>query len=299
VFALFAALPALAQQDLSLCKGGFSNDDLRVRVESAANAVVTGETEVARRLVKRTQDQLPCLEVLVARAPLAELAWLQAWLSYLDQDESRAARWARLGMVASGDALPAFVPPEHPFREFAATEPGTPTRVGDGRVVPPRGGGLFLDGEFLPLASGWVDTPGLLQVADEFGRVVSTSWVEGNTFPDELVGEPGPEARSPRWWTGTPADAVELASARGSSRVSVGRLLASGGLALAAGGLYGVAAASTAGLENATTEQELAGARSRVNVLAFGSGVLAASALGVGATVWLHDGAGFGLSFRF
>ncbi len=296
---LVVAPLAAAQQDLTLCKAGFSNDDLRVRVESASNAVVTGENEVARRLVKRTQDQLPCLETIVSRPLLGELAWLQAWLSYADQDEARSQRWAQLGQWSRGEGLPEFVPPTHPFVAFVAEHVTPPSPVGDGRPVPPRGGGLFLNGDFLPVARGWADTPGFFQAADETGRVVASSWIEAAAFPEEFVDPPGSAARPPRWWTGEPAPTLAAPAPVRGGGAPVGRLLASGGLALAAGGAYGLAVASTGGLSSADDEVALAGARTRVNVLAMSSAVLAASALGVGATVWLDDGPGLGLAFRF
>jgi hypothetical protein len=297
---IFAAAAAAAPD----CRTPFTNEDLRIRIEAASNAVVTSETEIARKLVARTSDDLGCLEGVVARAPLGELAWLRAWLAWHPaaggaRDEGAAAGWVRLARAVGGDEVPDFVPAQHPFRAVASEPAASPE--GAGRPLAPKGGAVFLDGAFLAVAQGHPGAPGLLQVADETGRVTRTEWLADGVLPAELVGPPGGALKPPRWWTGAPPEgAVAVAEPRGGgASLPLGRVLAAGGLALAAGGAYGLAAASQGGLDAATSEAELAGARTRVNVLAVGSAALAAGAVGVGVTVWLADGGGVGLSLPF
>ena len=73
-----------------------------------------------------------------------------------------------------------------------------------------------------------------------------------------------------------------------------------GGLAVIAGSLYTVGGLSRGGLSNATSTDELAAARSKVNILAMSAGVAAAGAVGIGVTAFVGaDGGHVGLNFRF
>ena len=56
-----------------------------------------------------------------------------------------------------------------------------------------------------------------------------------------------------------------------------------------AGSLYAIAGLSGKGLENATSEDELVSARSRVNGLAFGAGLAGVAAVGLAGTSFLVD----------
>lgn len=288
-------------QDAAPCKAGFTNSELAERVDSAANAVIISETEIARRVVARTSDDLACLATVVAPRPLADLGWLQAWLAFQSGDEAAARRWVRMAKATGGDEVPDFVPETHPFRAVV-TEAVLPATA-SGRPLPPKGGGIFLDGVFLATMTAPADTPGFLQVADEGGRVVSGQWIDGATFPPELVGPPGGEAKAPKWWTGTasvaPVPIVAGARSGGGGGVPIVRVLATAGLAVVAGGMYGLAEASKGGLADATSEGELAGARTRVNTFAVGSAVVAAGAVGAGVTLFLGDAPGVGLAVRF
>lgn len=291
---------ALAQQDAALCKGGFSDQDLAVRLESIDTAIVTAETAVARRLVDKTVKQLGCLERVIASQQLAELGYQLALLAYQDQDETAALRWVRMARQAAPQSeWPAWLSDSHPLRQLHADAGPPSPSAGAGRVVPPKGGGLFVDGSFADEVSGFEEVPAFLQVADVTGTVIQSQWIEADQFPADWIGSPGAPPPPPRWWTDEGFDATR-ARRSPNDRAPVIPIVATTGLALTSGTLYLLSALSVSGLEQATTENELAGARTRTNSLAMGSLVAGVGAVGAGVTVVLaSDGGGLGFGFRF
>lgn len=108
----------------------------------------------------------------------------------------------------------------------------------------------------------------------------------GRPVPPELVGTPLPVDPPPR-----PADR------RGPS---TGRILAGAGLAAVGGTLYGLGYLSRDALGQATNEDELVRARTRVNMLVVGGGAVALAGVGLGVTGFVaQDGGGLTLSGRF
>ncbi|MCA9492356.1 MAG: hypothetical protein KC621_20625 [Myxococcales bacterium] len=300
VFVASLTTSAWAQQDAALCKGGFSEQDLGVRLESIDTAIVTAETAVARRLADKTVKQLGCLERVIGAEHLATLGFQLALLAYQDQDETAALRWVRMARQASPESdWPTWLSPAHPLRQLHADAGPPSPSAGAGRMVPPKGGGLFVDGSFADEVSGFEDVPAFLQVADVTGTVIQSQWVEADQFPADWVGSPGAPPSAPRWWTEDGFDPTKARRAP-NDRAPIVPIVATTGLALTSGTLYLLSALSVSGLEQATTESELAGARTRTNTLAMGSLVTGVGAVGAGVTVVLAaDGGGLGFGFRF
>jgi hypothetical protein len=85
----------------------------------------------------------------------------------------------------------------------------------------------------------------------------------------------------------------------GGGGVRLPQLLAGGGLGVVAGSLYTVGFVMRGGLGEATTEDELIAARSRVNLMAIGAGVAAVAGVGVGVTAFVSaDGGGLGWTIQ-
>lgn len=297
MIALLALATASAQEDASLCKGGFTDVDWRVRLKSAEDALGSLEVEVARRLLERTREQMVCLDHVADPALLAELARDLAWLAFVDQDEAGAVRWLLLARGTAPGAMPEAFP--EGLRALDADTPDAPIVGTEDRLVPPKGGALFLDGKLLLEPRAAAEVPGLLQVADGDGEIVSTAWIDSGVLPPEWLGAPGPPPKTPRWYeAGASSETVTVE--RANTGPAVLPLVASGGLAVLAGTFYALGAASTGGLERAGTEDQLAAARSRTNLLAMGSMALGAGAVGVGVTAFVVSGdASVRISFRF
>lgn len=288
--------PAWAQQDAALCKGGFTNVDWTVRLQSAEDAFASFEVEVARRLLDKTRAQVVCLEHVADPALVARLAQDLAWLAFFDQDEIAAQRWILMARFTDpGLALPESIPPDHPLRELAAGLDDPAKVVADGRALPPKGGGLFLDGRLVGVPEAWPEVPGLLQVADGEGRIVDTRWIDGAQLPEEYLGPDGPPPRPPRWWDPEEAPGTMVAERAGGGP-RVGALVAGGGFAVLSGALYALGAVSTGGLDTATSEDALAAARSRTNALAMGSAAAGVGAVGLGITAFVSAD---GLTLQF
>ena len=292
--------PAFAQEDASLCKGGFTDADFTVRLESVDTAIVTAETAVARRLLDKTQRQLSCLERVIDRAHLVTFGFQLALMAYQDQDETAALRWLRMARLANPEGpWPSWLTEEHPLRELLADAGPPAPSAAAGRLLPPKGGGIFVDGSFADEVSGFQDVPAFFQVADASGTVIGSQWIEADQFPGEFVGAPGPSPTPPKWWTDQGFDETRTRKAAGE-RPPVVPIIATTGLALASGSLYLVSALSVTGLEKATTEDELAAARTFTNSMAIGSLVTGLGAVGAGVTVVLaSDGGGIGFGLRF
>ena len=290
--------PAFGQEDTSLCKEGFSDADWKVRLQSAEDALGSLEVEVARRLLDRTREQVVCLDHVADPLLVAELARGLAWLAFVDQDESGAVRWLLLSRAAAPSVpLPESFPAG--LRALDAETEAPALLASEGRLVPPKNGGIFLDGALLLEPRAAAEVPGLLQVADADGRILSTTWVDSGMVPEEWLGPAGPPPRPPKWYTdgSPPTDAVAVdRSGRGPRLVP---LATSGGLALLAGTLYGLGAAASGDLGRATTEDDLASARSRTNIFAMGAMAVGAGAVGVGVVAFVSADAIVTFSFRF
>lgn len=288
--------PAAAQVDAGLCKTGFDAADWAVRLGSVEDAFAGAEIETARGLLDNTRAQARCLERVIEPALLARTAHALSILAFFDQDETGVVRWARLALEADPNAdWPAFLPETHPLREQEVDETELVGPM-DLVLVPPAGGSVWLNGRRLDKPRARSEVPGLLQVVDGDDRVVDTAWIDGGAFPEQWLGEPGSVAVAPAPAPKEPKEPKE----KKSGGPSVGRLIAGGAIAAASGTLYAVGAAMQPGLDRAGTEAELAGARSRINLMVMGSGALAAGAVGLSASAFVStEGAGLRLSTRF
>lgn len=288
VLLLALAHPAAAQVDAGLCRAGFDAADWAVRLGTVEDALAGAELDRARELLDNTRAQARCLDRVVEPGLLARTAHALALLAFFDQDETGVLRWVRLAREADpGTGWPAFLPEGHPLRELEVDET---ERIGPELALrPPPGGSVWLNGRRLSVPEARREVPGLLQVLDGDERVVDTLWIDGGAFPEAWVGPPEAVASDP-----APAD-----RARGGGP-SVGRLVAGGVAAVASGALYAAGVAMQPGLARAGSEAELAGARSRINLMVMGSGALAAGAVGLSASAFVSaEGAGLRLSTRF
>jgi hypothetical protein len=195
----------------------------------------------AQMLLDAAGPRVPCVVQIVPTDDLAEFALRRAYAFALDLDENEAQRWAQLAFsLKPGLDWPVYVPPDHAARSLLeGMEALAPLTIEGAGLVVPQAGGAFVDGRFVEVPKAEPGVPHLLQVGDGAGTLVFSDWIDGATFPDELLG-PVPETplTLPRWYS--PDGKIKRAP-RPWTPARLHRLESSAGFALAAGALYGTA----------------------------------------------------------
>lgn len=298
---------ALAQEEV--CSGQVNLGEFAAAMDLVDAAIEQADVDEARYLLQQVHPKVPCLNEPATAVALVRYGLLRATVAFFDQDEVTATRWARFAVYADedGDPWPEDIPPTHPIREMLefALEPGEGGPPMGLEV--PKKGGMLLNGKLILQPRWYTEVPGLLQVFDKKLEPVDGAWIDGTAFPERFLRTDPSPVDPPRWWEEPLPETVavelpdgsELPTESADEGPNITRLAIGGGAAVLAGSLYLVAASSTSGLEQASSEEELAAARSRVNLLVLGSGLTGAAALGIGITAFVHDGPGVGIRGRF
>jgi hypothetical protein len=252
------------------CAAPVTTIDLQRALEDAEAAYVALD-DIALSVAGQTvQNGIPCLNEPMSRTLAASIHRFVGLQSFLDRElDDAALAYAAARSIEPAYVLPLTLVPEgHPLRDvYASVDLGRDARVS----VPEAKGRLTFDGrESDERPSTW---PTIVQVFDEQGRVLSTTYL----LPDAPMPEYTPaEGRlSP--------DTFELKFQTPPNRTL---LMSAGGAAVAAGGLYALAAVSANRYHNVDPpDANLDALRATTNgltVATWGVGVAAAT-LGVGA----------------
>jgi hypothetical protein len=229
----------------------------------------------AQMLLDAAGPRVPCVVQVVPTPDLAEFALRRAYAFALDLDENEAQRWAQLAFALQPDlGWPSYVPPDHAARALLeGIEIPKPVTVDGVGLVLPQAGGAFVDGRFVALPEAEPGVPHLLQVGDGTGTLVFSDWIDGATFPDELLG-PVPETLPtlPRWYS---PDGKVRRAPRPWTPARLHRLESSAGFAIAAGALYGTALLAREAYDERTTD----GLRYTTNGAVIASGASGSAAL--------------------
>ena len=310
---------AVAQEEV--CSGSFTNAELGAAMDIVDQQIAKADANEARFLLQQMHPKVPCLGEPASPELVARYAIQRAQVAYFDQDEATAARWLRLAEgTLDGGAFPDGYPDPHPLRDvLEAADPVELSGPGGGLLVPKKS--VFLLNGSAAVEPVWrIDIPALVQVFDNKNERVAAFWQDGSMFDPTYVDPEGGMIEAPSWWTGpvrapsgfTAAPPVGGAEPDTGSKgekepkertgdgPNLGRLALGAGTGAVAAVLYGVAAASSGGLDGAADEAALAAVRSRTNLLVVGSGVAGATALGISVTAFVSSsGTGVGLALRF
>lgn len=297
---LLLASEASAQQ---ACIEPMSRIQLGSALGEVTDALEASELIEARSQLNAIRDRLPCLEEVVDRELFALFARSNAIVYFYGQDEEQAGRWAQ----ASKLAAPALAwdeklfPPNSQVRTVLDATP-LPEVEGLGQgLAAPKGGGVFVNGQFIGRPEAWPDVPVLVQVFDRSGAPVEAFWQEGAAFPERLLTARTEELPPPSWWgTGAPSPRSndKVRQPRPGGGPPVLPIAASAGLGILSAATYALASASaTSFREEPHSSEELTALRTRTNLLVLASGASLAGAVGVGVGGVLISANG--VSFRF
>lgn len=287
---------ASAQQ---ACIQPMSRIQLGAAIGDVSDALEAAELVDARTHLTGIAERLPCLDEVVDPNLFALFARYNATVYYYGQDEDQALRWGLASRFADPDLAwdEQLFPEEHPVRRMIedAVLPASGV-MRDKGLLPPKGGGIFVNGRFAPRPEAWYEVPSLVQVFDRGRQKVDAFWIEGPSFPSQWTVMRVGDVTPPSWWDGTPAPS----SARNRpsdpvrpvkpvkpvnpdrKRAPVVPLVASLVLAGVSGGTYLLASSSEATFGDQPTGKELTAVRTRTNLLVMASGASLAGALGVG-----------------
>ncbi|MFT4623074.1 MAG: hypothetical protein ACI8PZ_001730 [Myxococcota bacterium] len=241
-----------------------------------------GEEDLHRAglLIEWTRFHLPCLTEVVHPSDLARFAQQVSFQATLDEDPEAARSWAQLAMVAAPKTpLPDWMPASHTGRvAISAVAPPQIASIDDKGVIHPRGGGVFLDGNFLRQPVAAVEVNHLVQIADRRGRITGARWQHGPSFDDAIVGPDLATVSPPNWWipptVHTRDDYVTVGAASDRRRR---RFTAAAALGGATAGLYGLSWASRAAYQGSYSD----GLYATTNGAVIASGAAGAAAVGV------------------
>lgn len=326
--------PSTAHAQQQVCSEPLTHERWRERMDEIDAAFSAFQPDQARQLLAGLREDVLCLDSIARPSHLGRFARQMALAAFFQQDEVNALRWGLLQRYAAPTLpWPADIGEGHPLRSML-TDADEPVLAGpdDAGVAHPKKGAVFMNGRVLEAPRARAEVPNLVQVADKKGVVLLTMWQDGAAFSEDVLGEPGTVAVTPRWFVPEdegavagaasslfePGDAVAdgpapVTDAKGrpvppdlvgtplpvdpppphrSSPAPTARILAGVGLAAVGGSLYGLGYLSRGGLEAATTEEELIRARSRVNLLVVGGGAMALAGMGVGVTAFVAQDGG-------
>lgn len=202
--ALLTAAAALAYEEP--CMGVFVRSELVEALDAVEAAVADGNGALAQRILDDVTEAMRCADFLVAPADLGRLARDVSVVAFYAQDYEEMIRWAHLGDATLGGAPwpERLVVPERYDVLLADLEAPELVRAEPGGVLPPKGGGVFLDGRWIDTAEAAVGSQHLVQVVDKKGVVQRTQWQDGPAFPDALVRIPT-SLEPPDWYVEPPA----------------------------------------------------------------------------------------------
>jgi hypothetical protein len=284
---LLVGTEAWAQQ---ACIDPMSRIQLGAALGEVTDALEASELVEARAQLAEISERLPCLEEVVDRALFALFARSNAIVYFYGQDEEQASRWGQASRLAMPELAwdDRLFPPDNPIRTLIETTPLPAAEGVAGGLAAPRGGGVFLNGQFAPRPEAWPDLPVLVQVFDRNQALVKGWWQDGPAFPADLLTARAEDLPPPAWWTeggpSSPPDKI-----RPPPKVPAGDgppvvpIAASLGLGLLSGASYLLAAQTASTFkEGGHTSEELTSLRTRANLLVLASGASLAGAVGVG-----------------
>jgi hypothetical protein len=249
---LLVAAPAAAQQPA--CPRTYELAQFRAYLDAVDEEYLNLDFNKAAALLDAGQPNVPCIIQVVPTEDVARYAIRRAYSLELDLDENEAQRWAALAFALDPELdWPAYVPPDHAARKMLDGRP-PPESIdieGKGFVVPP-GGGVFLDGRWLAEPRAEQGLPHLLQVGDAAGELVQSEWIDGTSFPEDLLGRPpSVPLELPRWYG---SDGRIKKAARPWSDRRLHRLESSAGFAIASGTLLASAVLARAAYDDRPTD---------------------------------------------
>jgi hypothetical protein len=272
VGALLLAPPASAQER---CPRSYELVQFRAFLDAVDEEYLNLEFNKAAMLLDAGQPNVPCILQVVPTRDIARYAIRRAYALELDLDENEAQRWAALAFALDPEIdWPTYVPPDHAARKMldGYPPPQTIELEGQGFAIP-QGGGVFLDGRWLAEPRAEQGVPHLLQVGDAAGELVQSEWIDGTSFPEELLGRPTSVALEvPRWYG---ADGRIKKAARPWSDRRLHRLESSAGFAIASGTLFASAVLARAAYDDRPTD----GLFYTVNGATIGSGAAGGTSL--------------------
>jgi hypothetical protein len=320
-----ASTPALAQDE---CLTSFSHPEWVTEMDEIDKSLATFNLDDARLQVDATWRHVGCLSAPVQPGYLARFARQRAMLAFFDQDEDNAIKWGLLAKYTAPD-MGWPVPEDHPFRQMIA-EAEDPPMGGpeNASLIIAKGNKVLLNGWPITEPKAHAEVPGLVQVVDKKGAVVSTYWQDGAAFPPDMIGPPGvvneppcfdppkaedyaaaggdqsqPSTAPALTWSGPSCGGKgpkPTGNEGGGGNISIVNLAAGAGLAVIAGTTYAIALVDKGHLGDATNPDELVKSRSGANVLSFTSAGLGAAAVGVGVTAFIMDDTpGVAFGFRW
>ena len=246
--ALTVSSPAVAQDwdDDPQCDP-LSPNDWKGVMDAVDKSLEALDIARADALLMDVYKRIPCLTEVARPGWLGRYARQQSIVAFFNQDEITSTRWGLLARVVADVPWPPDMTEGHPYRDLIE-ETELPTLAGPkGKVVlPPKKGGVFLNGVLILKPTAYPEMPGLLQIGDKTGTIIKAYWQDGAAFRPSLLTDGPKLAKAPKWWTPYPDEpAVPTDSGTG---------VADGGTTESTDGTVDAGTSDSGATETGTTE---------------------------------------------
>jgi len=190
----------------------YSLQDFRDQMAKMEKAFEDFDLNEARYQAETAEKKARCINEPVTPQDVARFARDRAQMYFFDSKTELAAEWMLVALAADGSDLPEEIGEEHPLRlvlrEVMLEERG-PVAY-DGHAVPPKKGGVLMNGRLVQEPTGYEGVKGLVQVFDKKGEYVEGFWLTGANWSGDVESQfvsadEGPY-KEPKWFDGPTHD---------------------------------------------------------------------------------------------
>lgn len=299
---------AAAAQDFA-CPTLATQEEVDAALATAVQAVEAADIKTLKEQLNIAGPKMPCLDNAADRRSLARYGQLMSIVSFMSQDEEAEIRWGLFARLIDPDvAWPPSIGAEHPLRQLLAEQQVPPAGGPEGMALaPPKGGAIAINGNWTTEATAFAEVPVLVQVFDSTAKPTTSYWQDGAAFPDWILGPPIPDWTPPKW-VADPAAARAKGKGEKVARADRAKkdrdvewqpILVTTGLVAGSGVLFGLAASTHGGLDDASTPDDLRQVRSTTNTFATLGGLAGLAAVSYAGISLFTDGDVVGLAVRW
>ena len=179
--------------------------DMRAGLDQIEAAMRRTAQEKAMGAIILMFERMACLTERATPNDLARYGRLRCEIAFWDQDEDLAIQWCSFAQNIENQPWPSRIGETHPIRQLMA-DIEKPEALGPSNkdLASPKGGVALLDGRPSNRAVALVEVPHFVQLIDKKQIVVTSRWIDGAAFPEELlIAASGSPPSPPKWLPGS------------------------------------------------------------------------------------------------
>ena len=186
----------------------YSLQDFRDQMAAMEKAFEDFDLNEARYQAETAEKYARCINEPVTPEDVARFAIDRAQMYYFDSKTDSAAEWMLVALTATGGRLPEEIGEEHPLRlvlREVMIEDLEKVSY-DGHALPPKKGGVLINGRLVQQPTGFNGVKQLVQIFDKKGEYVEGFWLTGADWGGDtestFVSADAGEYKTPSWYSG-------------------------------------------------------------------------------------------------